>query len=150
MTVAIEVIGDSWSMLIVRDIVFYGKHTFGEFLASKERITTSVLADRLAFLLSEGVLAKQRDPQDRRREHYDLTDKGLALIPVLIELANWGVEYGPEVVPNPAWVAKAAGDPSGLRKMVQETVRAGGAVWRGTDSVAAQLAGAPPAAPDVR
>ena len=49
---ALEVVGDPWSLLVVRDIVFYGKHAFGEFLASEERITTSVLADRLARLVS--------------------------------------------------------------------------------------------------
>ena len=126
-------------MLVVRDIVFYGKHTFGEFLASDERITTSVLADRLALLMREGVLVKQRAPQDRRKEIYGLSEKGLALIPLLIELADWGVSYGPEVTADPAWVAKAASDPQGLRVLIQETVRAGGAVWRGPNSVAAQL-----------
>ena len=92
---ALEVVGDPWSLLVVRDIVFYGKHTFGEFLASEERITTSVLADRLARLVSSGILSKQRNPADRRREFYSLTDAGLALIPVLVELANWGVRLRP-------------------------------------------------------
>ena len=137
--VAIEVAGDPWSMLVVRDIVFYGKHTFGEFLASDERITTSVLSDRLALLVREGVLIKHQAPQDRRKELYGLSEKGLALIPVLIELANWGVSYGPEVTADPAWVAKAASDPQGLRALIQETVRAGGTVWRRPNSVAAQL-----------
>lgn len=137
--VALETLGDSWSLLIVRDLVFYGKRSFGEFLASEERITTSVLADRLAMLVHEGILAKTPSPDDRRKEYYALTDKGLALIPILVELANWGVAYGTEVIPEPLWVSKAQTDPQGLRELIRETVRAGGTVWRGPNSVIDQL-----------
>ncbi len=136
---ALEVVGDPWSLLVVRDIVFYGKHTFGEFLASEERITTSVLADRLAKLVSGGILSKQRNPADRRREFYALTDKGLALIPVLVELANWGVSYDPEVVVNPLWVGKVETDREGLYELIRDTVVRGGSVWRGKNSVGEQL-----------
>jgi len=136
---ALEVVGDPWSLLVVRDIVFYGKHTYGEFLASEERITTSVLADRLARLVSAGILSKQRDPADRRRESYSLTGKGLALIPVLVELANWGVRHDPEVTENPLWTSKAETDRTGLYKLIHDTVVNGGSVWRGNDSVIEQL-----------
>jgi DNA-binding HxlR family transcriptional regulator len=136
---ALEVVGDPWSLLVVRDIVFYGKHTFGEFLASEERITTSVLADRLAMLVSSGILSKQRNPADKRRELYSLTDAGLALIPVLVELANWGVRYDPEVVENQLWTSKAATDRTGLYQLIQDTVVRGGSVYRGQDSVIEQL-----------
>jgi hypothetical protein len=56
------------------------------------------------------------------RENYRLTDKGLALIPLLIELANRGVSFGPEVIPNPAWIAKATSEPQALRELAQESV----------------------------
>ncbi len=82
--VAVELVGDPWSLLVVRDIVFYGKHTFREFLTSEERITTSVLADRLAALVEHGILTKRRSATDRRQERYELTEKGLALIPVVV------------------------------------------------------------------
>jgi DNA-binding HxlR family transcriptional regulator len=134
-----QVVGDPWSLLVVRDIVFYGKHTFGEFLASEERITTSVLADRLAKLLGIGVLSKRRGPGDRRREFYSLTGKGLALIPVLVELANWGVRYDPEVVANRLWLDKIEKDRVGLYKLIHDTVVRGGSIWRGRDSVIEQL-----------
>jgi DNA-binding HxlR family transcriptional regulator len=136
---ALEVIGDPWSLLVVRDIVFYGKHTFGEFLASEERITTSVLADRLAKLANTGILSKQRDPADKRREFYSLTGKGLALIPILVELANWGVSYDREVVENPLWTRKVETDRTGLYELILDTVVSGGSVWRGKDSVIEQL-----------
>lgn len=136
---ALEAVGDPWSLLVVRDIVFYGKHTYGEFLASEERITTSVLADRLARLVSTGILSKQRDPADRRRESYALTGKGLALIPVLVELANWGTRHDPGVTENPLWTSKAETDRTGLYKLIHDTVAGGGSVWRGNDSVIEQL-----------
>jgi DNA-binding HxlR family transcriptional regulator len=136
---ALETVGDPWSLLIVRDIVFHGKHTFGEFLAAEERITTSVLADRLATLVRTGILSKSRDPADRRRESYALTEKGLALIPILVELANWGVSYDPEVVTNPLWVSKAGTDREGLYRLIRDTVLASGSVFRGDDSVISQL-----------
>jgi DNA-binding HxlR family transcriptional regulator len=136
---ALEAVGDPWSLLVVRDIVFYGKHTYGEFLASEERITTSVLADRLARLVSNGILSRQRDPADRRRELYALTDAGLALIPVLVELANWGVRNDPEVAENPLWTGRAETDRAGLYQLIHDTVAGGGSVWRGKDSVIEQL-----------
>src|SRR5215472_15289669 len=95
---ALETVGDPWSLLVVRDIVFHGKHAFGEFLAAEERITTSVLADRLATLVRTGIPTTSRGPAGGRRGYYARTDKGLALIPVLVELAKLGVRYDPEVV----------------------------------------------------
>lgn len=140
MNSALETVGDPWSLLVVRDVVFYGKHTFGEFLASEERITTSVLADRLATLVSTGILTKRRSETDQRKESYSLTDKGLALIPILVELANWGVAYDPDVVANPLWTDKVRADREGLYQLIRETVAAGRAVFRGEDSVVEQLA----------
>jgi DNA-binding HxlR family transcriptional regulator len=137
---ALETVGDPWSLLVVRDIVFYGKHTFSEFLASEERITTSVLASRLATLVQAGVLAKNRSATDRRKEHYTLTDKGLALIPILVELANWGVHHDPEVVAIPLWLDKVRTDREGLYRLIHETASVGGAVFRGKAGVIEQLA----------
>jgi DNA-binding HxlR family transcriptional regulator len=137
--VALETVGDPWSLLVVRDVVFYGKRTFGEFLNSEERITTSVLADRLTALVQKGILTKQRRPADRRVECYSLTEKGLALIPLLIELANWGATYGSDVATNPLWVERAQADPAGLGRLVRDTILEGGAVFRGENSVIEQL-----------
>jgi DNA-binding HxlR family transcriptional regulator len=135
----LEIVGDSWSLLVVRDVVFHGKRTFGEFLASEERITSSVLADRLAALTNAGVLTKSTCETDRRRSTYALTEKGLALIPVLVELANWGVVYDPDVVSEPLWVEKSRDDRSGLCDLIRSTVEAGGSVFRGEGNVVEQL-----------
>jgi DNA-binding HxlR family transcriptional regulator len=138
--VAVETFCDRWSLLIVRDIVFYGKRTFGEFMASEESITTSVLADRLAGLVAAGVLTRRQALEDRRRETYTLTEKGLALIPVLVDLANWGLTYSGHIRANPLWVEKAENDHAGLCRMVRDTVRRGGSVYYGEPSVLEQLA----------
>jgi DNA-binding HxlR family transcriptional regulator len=140
--VALETVGDPWSLLVVRDVVFYGKRTFGEFLKSEERITTSVLADRLTTLVQKDILTKQRPPADKRREYYSLTEKGLALIPLLVELATWGATYGSEVATNSLWVEKARADPVGLGRLIRETILEGGAVFRGQNSVIEQLSAA--------
>src|SRR3546814_16674944 len=76
----VEIFGDRWSLLIIRDIVFSGKKTYGEFLKSEEGIATNILASRLAFLEEQGILSKTPSPTDRRKDFYTLTEKGLDLI----------------------------------------------------------------------
>src|SRR5687767_15966738 len=82
-SIALEIFGDAWSLLIVRDLMFKGLRTFSEFASSDERIATNILADRLARLESAGIVTKAADPADARRLHYRLTDKGLDLAPAL-------------------------------------------------------------------
>jgi len=93
MNFALETFGDSWSLLIVRDIVFWGKHTFGEFLRSKEGIATNILSARLQHLENEGILTKSPHTTDKRRDIYSLTQKGLDLIPIMLELGAWSAKY---------------------------------------------------------
>src|ERR1700738_1277355 len=87
----LETFGDTWSLLIVRDIVYFGKKTYGEFLESEEGIATNILASRLVQLEEKGILVKRRHEMDRRKEVYSLTEKGLSLIPILLEMADWSV-----------------------------------------------------------
>lgn len=91
--VALEVFGDRWSLLIVRDLLFKGRHTFGDFAGAEESIATNVLTDRLAKLEGEGILRRRPDPADRRRVRYDLTPKGLDLAPVLVEMILWSARH---------------------------------------------------------
>jgi DNA-binding HxlR family transcriptional regulator len=88
-SVALEIFGDAWSLLIVRDLMFKGLRTFSEFASSDERIATNILADRLARLESAGIVTKAADPADARRLHYRLTDKGMDLAPALVEIVLW-------------------------------------------------------------
>jgi len=98
---ALEIFGDTWSLLIIRDIVYFGKKTYGEFLASEEGIATNILALRLAHLEQQGILEKQPHDADKRKERYVLTEKGLNLIPVLVEMGNWSAVYDPQTAAPP-------------------------------------------------
>jgi DNA-binding HxlR family transcriptional regulator len=91
--IALELLGDSWSLLIIRDVMFRGLHTFNEFAASDERIATNILADRLAKLETAGILRKSPDPADARRIHYRLTEKGIDLAPALVEIVLWATRH---------------------------------------------------------
>lgn len=98
---SLDQVGDRWTLVILRDLV-NGKRRFAEFLASPERITTSVLTDRLAALEANG-LVERRPYQDRPPRHeYVLTEKGLALLPVLQDLCRWANRFMPETWTPPA------------------------------------------------
>ncbi len=125
---SLENIGDPWSMLIARDIVFLGKRTFGEFLASDERIGTSVLADRLSTLEKKGILIKNSNKIDKRKEEYSLTEKGLDLIPILLDLTEWGASYDPETGASKKWVNAIRTKRGMLIKKIEELVRNGESV----------------------
>lgn len=126
---ALETFGDAWSLLIVRDIVFWGKRTYGEFLESGEGIATNVLAARLAHLVQKGILRKGTHEDDKRKEVYALTEKGLALIPVLLEMCGWSAQYDPETAAPKQFVASIYADREKMFRLVQDTVRHGGSVF---------------------
>lgn len=90
---ALEIFGDRWTFLIVRDLMFKGKHYYGEFLLSEEKIATNILADRLLLLESNGIISKSNDPSHKQKIIYRLTQKGIDLIPVLVEIIMWSAKY---------------------------------------------------------
>lgn len=91
----LDVLGDKWTLLIVRDLVFAGKSTYGEFLQSPEKMATNILADQLATLEFQGIITKEVAVDKRSKFTYRLTDKGLDLVSLLLELTRWGVTYSP-------------------------------------------------------
>lgn len=86
---SVEVLGDRWSLLIIRDIMLRGFRTYKEFLGSYERIATNILAGRLRRLEAHGIITTQSDPSDGRKLVYRLTRKGIDLAPVLTEMVLW-------------------------------------------------------------
>src|SRR5207249_12040593 len=96
----LEVLGDRWSLLIVRDLLFKERTTYKDFLAGGEGIATSVLASRLKRLEAEGVIEKGRDAADARRLVYRLTAKGLSLAAVLVEMIVWGAGHYQTAAPR--------------------------------------------------
>lgn len=92
-SLTLEDIGDRWSLLIIRDLLFAGKRTYKELLASPEGIATNILADRLKQLENNGLVQKLPHPTSKRQNEYVLTKKGSDLLPVLAELIAWGMKY---------------------------------------------------------
>lgn len=92
-SIALDIFGDRWSLLIVRDLMFKGLRTFNEFAASDEGIATNILTDRLAKLEAAVILTKRPDPADARRIQYRLTAKGIDLAPALVEVVLWAARY---------------------------------------------------------
>jgi DNA-binding HxlR family transcriptional regulator len=92
-SVALEVFGDTWSLLIVRDLMVRGYRTFKQFHEAGEGIATNILADRLQKLETAGIIVSERVENDGRRVNYRLTEKGIDLAPALLELLIWGARY---------------------------------------------------------
>lgn len=86
---ALEIFGDRWTLLLLRDLILFGKEHYRELLASEEGIATNILADRLKRLEISGIITRERDPEDGRQFIYRTTEEGLALTPVLLEIAAW-------------------------------------------------------------
>ncbi len=92
----LEVVGDKWSLLIIRDIIFGNRRHFRELLTqSEEGIASNILADRLKTLLGQGIISKADDPTHKQKAIYSLTEKGIELLPVLAEMSVWGLKYLP-------------------------------------------------------
>ncbi len=92
-SIALELLGDAWSLLIVRDLMFKDRRTFNDFLTGGEGIASNILADRLGKLEDANIIEKRRDPEDARRFLYRLSPKGIDLAPVLVELVIWSARY---------------------------------------------------------
>ena len=92
---ALDLVGDKWSLVVLRDL-FLGKTRYGEFLASPERISTNILADRLEMLTSCGLITREASEGRPGRPRYRLTRRGADLLPVLQALATWALEHLPE------------------------------------------------------
>ncbi|HXC43477.1 MAG TPA: helix-turn-helix domain-containing protein [Candidatus Dormibacteraeota bacterium] len=90
---SVEMLGDRWSLLILRDMMLRGYETFNEFLHSDEKIATNILTDRLRRLESYRIVEAHRDPADGRKVIYTLTPKGIDLAPVLTEMVLWAARH---------------------------------------------------------
>jgi len=88
-SVALDLLGDKWSLLIIRDLIL-GKSTFGEIQKSPEGIASNILANKLNKLVSVGLIKRQQQERDKRKICYNLTDQGKRLEPIINELKKWG------------------------------------------------------------
>ncbi len=126
---SVEVLGDRWSLLIIRDMMLRGFRTYKEFLESYERIATNILADRLRRLIAHGIITTEREPSDGRKLIYSLTAKGMDLAPVLTEMVLWAA--GHEDTDNPELVRQIRKDKelflAGVRQRWAEKIPAAAA-----------------------
>ena len=140
---AVETLGDKWSLVILRDIIFWGKHTYGEFLKSDEHIATNILANRLEYLEREGLIEKSPHPNDKRKDYYTVTQAGIELVPMFIEMIAWSaknetwqtLDHCNATPQQVAFVHKAATmkNKAKLIEDVKAIVRRGGCVFEGVE-----------------
>ena len=97
---ALLVLGDRWSLLVVRNLMFARATGFSELQRAGEGMATNILADRLAKLTAMGAVEKRPDKKDGRKWIYSLTEKGFDLAPILLELSQWGVKYEKGIAPD--------------------------------------------------
>lgn len=90
---SLDIWGDKWSLLIVRDLMFFNRRTFGDFLNSEEKIATNILSSRLRTLEENGVITKSEHPESRAMVLYGLTNQGIDLLPIMVEIFLWSGKH---------------------------------------------------------
>jgi DNA-binding HxlR family transcriptional regulator len=122
---ALNTFGDSWSLLIVRDLMFKKKSSYRDFLEGGEGISTNILADRLARLESDGIITKDVIHTADARTHYCLTDKGLDLLPMLLEMIAWSAKHDRKTAASADFVRRVRRDRDGLVKEIRSELARG-------------------------
>lgn len=92
---SLDILGDKWTLIVLRDILLFNKSHFREFLASKEKIASNTLSSRLELLVANEMLVKRDDETNKSAAIYVPTQKTLDLLPMIIEMMKWGVQYNP-------------------------------------------------------
>src|SRR5882724_2509373 len=108
---SLNIFGDKWSLVILRDLLFDSKRHFAEFLASPEKIASNILSDRLEQFIANGLVTKREDRKSKSANIYVPTKKALDLLPMLIEIMHWGVKYNPNTDPTAPFVPQVEEDP---------------------------------------
>lgn len=103
---SLDIFGDRWSLLILRDIMFRGKFSYLEFMQSEEKIASNILAGKLSTLQANGIISRKVSPKNKSKYIYQLTKKGIDLIPVLIEIMQWGIKYNSLTPQTPGKIVK--------------------------------------------
>lgn len=111
---ALDLFGDRWTLLILRDVMLKNKYRFQDLLACEEKIATNVLADRLRKLEAYGILSKTDDPDSGRQFRYAPTPKGLDLLPVLLEIIRWSGRHDPRTAAPREFLRRLERDTDGL------------------------------------
>lgn len=116
----LDLFGDSWSLLLMRDLILNGKHRYKDLLESEEGIATNILADRLSRLEKQGIVTKRRDPGNKRQYLYAPTAKGLDLIPLMLEMIQWSASHDPDTTASRGFLRRLKADREGLIAEIRE------------------------------
>ncbi|KFC68544.1 Transcriptional regulator, HxlR family [Devosia sp. LC5] len=120
----LEMFGDKWTLLIIRDMMFAGKRHFREFLASDEAISSNILSDRLAMLVGAGIVTRAGDPSHKLKAIYSLTEKGIDLLPIIAQISRWSRSYMPvDPVLAATGEARDKGGPGAIEAQMAELRR---------------------------
>ena len=116
---ALDCVGDRWTLVVLRDIIIVRRRHFQELLAGNEGIASNILADRLKQLEAAGMITRRRDPADPKRVIYEATEKGLDLLPVMIELVRWSIKYEPKAAAPAHFLRRLAKDATGSSRDIR-------------------------------
>lgn len=122
-TFALDVFGDRWSLLVLRDVMLEGRCRYKDLLTANPGLATNVLADRLKRLERRGLLSRQRDPSDARQYLYTPTELAVSVVPILVEMIAWGARHGNGAV-SPSFLQRFDTDRDGLVADLQQQIRA--------------------------
>jgi DNA-binding HxlR family transcriptional regulator len=114
---SLDIFGDKWSLLIIRDLMFWEKNTYGDFSKSAEGIATNILATRLQLLEENKIIEKQEHPDSKAKNLYQLTAKGIDLMPIIIEIYLWAEKYSDTPAELKALYKEAKKDKEAFIKM---------------------------------
>ncbi|MEM7104919.1 MAG: helix-turn-helix domain-containing protein [Bacteroidota bacterium] len=117
---ALDFVGDKWSLLVIRDLALEGKRFYKEFLKSKEGIATNILSDRLKKLESAGIVTSKVYEKLKTQKEYALTQKGIDLVPVLVEIILWSAKYENDLAVPQDFLDKAAKQKALVIKNIQD------------------------------
>lgn len=109
-----ETFGDKWSLLVIRDLMFKGKKYYGDFMASDEKISTNILADRLEKLEINGLVMKKVDEENNAKKVYSLTQKGIDLMPMLLDMIAWAAKYDNQTEAPKEFITRLKNDKEAL------------------------------------
>ena len=116
---SLDIVGDRWTLLVLRDLIIVGKRHFRDFLESEEGIASNILTARLKLLEDHGMLTRQRDPESGRRVVYEPTAKGLDLLPAMLEFARWGGTYDPKTAAPKEMLRRIKQDRDGVVREIR-------------------------------
>src|SRR5687768_17491663 len=123
---SLDIFGDKWSLLIIRDLMFAKECTYGDFLKAPEGIATNILASRLQALEENGVIEKLEHPESKAKVLYRLTKKGIDLLPIMIEINLWAEKYFPLPADRKAMLKEVKKDKTAfIKSMTKELQRQG-------------------------